>query len=242
MTDLSTCLKNLNETSDSIKSLYFRPPGIFTNSIIRKIDIITLLRDADSYENSLYYIDKQGIPERKDGTRGIVDKLNEEFEEVEFQQQQRQQQRSSSVIIVPKQLNEAIPENKVVKNLLNTFNEEIQIQDYEVDKLIETVFQLLDKYPIKGMNDELIKYQERYNQLINQIIENEGIIENQRQQLSTLNIKLNSFNYQNYQNLTDDIDLTKGQNIKDLIAKEEQEIRQLELELDTKTKQSSLFQ
>lgn len=158
MTDLLKSLEAINNSANSIKTLYFRPPGIFTNALISKPDITTLLRDADNYENSLYHVDTQGKAERVDGTRGVVDHLNDEFENLEIQQQQlasesneNQQYQTdfnrSSVVLVPKETGttvETSEQNKGVKNLLKKFNEANQ-GDYNVDVLCETVRQLLEK-------------------------------------------------------------------------------------------------
>lgn len=158
MTDLLKSLETINNSANSIKTLYFRPPGIFTNALISKPDITTLLRDADNYENSLYHVDTQGKAERVDGTRGVVDHLNDEFENLEIQQQQLASESNenqpyqtdfnrSSVVLVPKETGttvETSEQNKGVKNLLKKFNEANQ-GDYNVDVLCETVRQLLEK-------------------------------------------------------------------------------------------------
>lgn len=154
MTDLAHYIGAINESSSSLKTLYFRPPGIFTNAIIQKPDITSLLRDADAHENALYQVDTQGKPERKDGTRGTVDRLNDEFEQLELQQQlsedgvvvpQITELQRPSAVLVPKSVGDVPPDhNKGVKNLLSTFNEENE-KEYDVDVLCETVLQLLQK-------------------------------------------------------------------------------------------------
>lgn len=157
MTNLQHYLDSINNSANSIKTLYFRPPGIFTNALISKHDITALLRDADNYENTLYHVDRQGKAERVDGTRGVVDHLNDEFEHLEIQQQlniegadQANYQSDfnrPSVVLVPKEVEPTVEiseKNKGVKNLLNKFNEADQ-GNYDVDVLCETVRQLLEK-------------------------------------------------------------------------------------------------
>ena len=157
MSGLQSCLESINNSANSLKTLYFRPPGIFTNALISKPDITTLLRDADNYENTLYHVDPQGKAERVDGTRGVVDHLNDEFENLEIQQQlnsdgneiQNYQTEFNrpSVVLVPKEIDttvESSEQSKGVKNLLKKFNEANQ-GDYDVDVLCETVRQLLEK-------------------------------------------------------------------------------------------------
>jgi len=156
MSDLLSSLEAINNSADAIKNLYFRPPGIFTNSIITKPPITTLLRDADQYENTLYHIDSLGNPERKDGTRGVVDHLNEELIQLNIQRQKDNELIEQNqinlfkppVVIIPKEsdsnTSENIEENKGVNNLLKKFNE-VNQGDYDVDVLCETVRQLLEK-------------------------------------------------------------------------------------------------
>ncbi|CCH41358.1 DASH complex subunit [Wickerhamomyces ciferrii] len=157
MSDLLRYLNSIDETSDSIKSLNFTPPGIFTNSLITKPNIVSLLRDADQYENSLYQVDPQGKPERLDGTLGVVDTLNDDFDHLEIQQQQQlnnelndqdnNQISRKQAVIIPQRQNinkEKNDEDKGVKNLLKKFNETNQV-DYDVDVLCETIRQLLEK-------------------------------------------------------------------------------------------------
>lgn len=154
MAEISHYINAVNDSANSLKTLYFRPPGIFTNAIITKPAITSLLRDADSHENALYQVDTQGKPERRDGTRGVVDQLNDEFDQLELQQQMVEEGAGvpvineivrPSAVLVPKNVDEPAPDhNKGVKNLLSRFNEENE-REYDVDVLCETALQLLDK-------------------------------------------------------------------------------------------------
>lgn len=81
---LDYCLDQLTQCASSISTLYFKPPGIFHNAIVNNgntshADLITrLIRDGDPKEElSLYIIDKEGFPRRKDGKRGVFDYLTE---------------------------------------------------------------------------------------------------------------------------------------------------------------------
>lgn len=55
---LDSILTSVKQQSDSIQSLEFHQPGIFTNAIITKPPITRLLKDAASHEQSLYKINK----------------------------------------------------------------------------------------------------------------------------------------------------------------------------------------
>lgn len=52
--DLNFHIFRLVETAESISSVYFRPPGVFTNAMLTKPDITSLMRDADPSEEALY--------------------------------------------------------------------------------------------------------------------------------------------------------------------------------------------
>lgn len=155
MAEFDSILSSINESAESLKTLYFRPPGIFTNALILKPDITTLLRDADVHESSLYNVDKNGITERKDGSRGVVDTLNYEFDQLELQQlsdtmdhdhDAGESGTKPAVLFVHMDADHSnAPEvSKGVKNLLNRFNEE-NLSEYEFETLCSTVRELLEK-------------------------------------------------------------------------------------------------
>lgn len=147
MAEFDSIVKSIGESAESLKTLYFSPPGIFTNALVLKPDITTLLRDADINESSLYNVNKNGIAERKDGTRGVVDALNYEFDQSELQQlnETLNEETKPAVIMVSKNIENNVPEvNKGVKNLLNRFNEE-NLSQYEFEELLSTIRELLDK-------------------------------------------------------------------------------------------------
>ncbi|SCU86063.1 LADA_0D12024g1_1 [Lachancea dasiensis] len=82
--DLSECLNQIKQSGESISTLYFKPPGIFHNAIVSDssvsyADVITnIIRDGDAREEvSLYKIDQNGLPRRKDDKIGVFDFLTE---------------------------------------------------------------------------------------------------------------------------------------------------------------------
>ncbi|SCU91101.1 LAFA_0F01860g1_1 [Lachancea sp. 'fantastica'] len=81
---LNDCLEQLKVSSNSIQTLYFKPPGIFHNAIVPDpsvtyADIITnIIRDGDAQEEApLYKIDQNGLPRRRDDKVGVFDFLTE---------------------------------------------------------------------------------------------------------------------------------------------------------------------
>lgn len=53
MSDFNAILAGLSKTADSISEIYFRPPGTFTNAIIRNPPILSLIRDSDASEDKI---------------------------------------------------------------------------------------------------------------------------------------------------------------------------------------------
>ncbi|KAG5363252.1 hypothetical protein CJU89_2418 [Yarrowia sp. B02] len=56
-------LQSLQATSESIQTLYFRPPYMFTNSVTTNPNIIDLIRDPEPDEARLFTINKDMVPE-----------------------------------------------------------------------------------------------------------------------------------------------------------------------------------
>lgn len=81
---LDYCLQQIKKSTESISTLYFKPPGIFQNAVVPGKDkvysdlIVELIRDGDFIEEvSLYNTDEHGNLRRKDGKLGIYDHLLE---------------------------------------------------------------------------------------------------------------------------------------------------------------------
>lgn len=85
--------------------------------------------------------------------------------------------------------------------------------------------------PIDGVNEELENYVRKWELLNSEIMKHEETIEKQRRQLSMLNISLND------RELGTEKTQRKRKSAKDLIAQEEEEIRQLEAELSQRSKE-----
>lgn len=50
-------LLQIAENAESISTLYFRPPGSFTNAVIQKPEITNVIRDADASEQLLFKVE-----------------------------------------------------------------------------------------------------------------------------------------------------------------------------------------
>lgn len=55
---MDSILQEIEDKCDTIQSLKFQPPGIFTNAIISKPPITKLLKDAAAHEQALYRVSK----------------------------------------------------------------------------------------------------------------------------------------------------------------------------------------
>ncbi|KAH3900646.1 Spc34p SCDLUD_003642 [Saccharomycodes ludwigii] len=86
--NLDNILNKISNHCDSISTLYFKPPGIYSNAVLNNQDdntpdnnndkITKLIRDADPEEEASLYDSKNNeFPIRKDGSKiGIADYLN----------------------------------------------------------------------------------------------------------------------------------------------------------------------
>lgn len=57
MTSMNYHLIQIAENAKSITTLYFRPPGSFTNAVIQKPEITNVIRDADTNEQLLFKVE-----------------------------------------------------------------------------------------------------------------------------------------------------------------------------------------
>ncbi|CCD23553.1 Spc34p NDAI_0B05200 [Naumovozyma dairenensis CBS 421] len=86
---LDSCIREINQATESISTLYFKPPGIFHNAVVHNIvnkgsneyksNLTKLIRDCNPKEEvSLFKVDKvKKTIKRKDGQEGIFDYLSE---------------------------------------------------------------------------------------------------------------------------------------------------------------------
>ena len=86
---LDSCINELNQATESISTLYFKPPGIFHNAVVHNIvnknteeyksRLTKLIRDCNPKEElSLFKVDKnKKTIRRKDGRQGVFDYLSE---------------------------------------------------------------------------------------------------------------------------------------------------------------------
>ncbi|ODQ66324.1 hypothetical protein NADFUDRAFT_40965 [Nadsonia fulvescens var. elongata DSM 6958] len=78
MLSLDDHLVKIKETLTSINTLYFRPPGIFTNAVIGNPEITTLIRDLEQPEKGIFRVVPigSGAEKKRTGRKRKMDGLN----------------------------------------------------------------------------------------------------------------------------------------------------------------------
>lgn len=70
MSSIDYHILRIGENAESISTLYFRPPGSFTNAIILKPEITNIIRDCDESERPLFKIEDLAN-KKNDQNKGI---------------------------------------------------------------------------------------------------------------------------------------------------------------------------
>lgn len=191
-------LLKIAEASESIRTLEFRRPSIFTNAVILKPEITSLIHDADPQDHSLFRTSKN----------------------------------ASSA---DKHLSPYKPQKTASSNF-----DESELREWNVDVFCTAVERLVSMYPVPGVESKIASYRQRWHGLNKEILYYEDIVEEQRQQLSQLNISIenrdfedsnNTHNNNNYENDPEKL----AQVIQDTeleISKLEQEVERKQSEVD----------
>ncbi|ABN65516.2 predicted protein [Scheffersomyces stipitis CBS 6054] len=283
MASLNYFLDRTEQSIRSIQSQTFASPGIFTNAVVKKPNIMALLKDPTSDERSLYKISKPRMkttkasteirrrkraaladefmeikPERVDGKSTYVDRsfygvdnaaeTNEEKEEVVKRTVVQLPELSYDFPAINKNVTHSNVPSSPTKSGIPTSNAYFALsspEEADPSKLIDQVLTLLQKYPTlivnqEGIMEKLNAHQTDYVQLQEQINQLENEIETQKKQLNILNINYNditspirsesSGHMRTRESFEDEID------IDEYIAKEEQEIEELENQLNERQK------
>lgn len=224
MSRLNYFLERIEKSTELLQALEFGPSGIFTNTIIKKPKINRILKDVEGDEASLFRVIEPRSTDfngerrivRSDGKSIFMNDGNS-FENT-------YKNGTKGTIVQIAQLNNEILEENFAPKLVN-FDE-----NAEMDELCKRAYQLLEKYPNLIDNHQLLKqqvdtYSQEYYQL-NQSVKNlSEKINEQKHQLHTLNLELSPKKSRP--------DRDDDQDILDAIAREEDEIRQLQQLLDT---------
>lgn len=240
MSRFNELLKSLDNLCETINALNFDSPGIFTNAIINKPDVTTLIRDPSSAEQSLYKITKRKglgsllvrtkglslthsqllplIPERRDGKSVYVnDAANDDTGLVASRPQSRKRESDDED---NNDFNElSSPLKRRLVNQYNLISEEVLESD-DFDAIFRTVKDVTQKYPNlvndSKMPSTLELLSSRYEELRKLTADLESAIASQKQQYAAYN---------------DDDFASPSRNLDELIRTEERLIEDLEIQL-----------
>lgn len=241
MARLGDILTSIEALCDTMNNLNFEPPGIFTNAIINKPDVTSLIRDPSEAESSLYKINKgtglgslmlrlkddQGNgeklsflqPQRIDGKRV--------FEEIEGGS-------SGAVVSVPRLVN--VPDDDKKENIeamssptkkrfMSQYKlisaDVLESEDFEL--IYDTANDVILRYP-NIVNDSNIKETIKsirlaYDELLEETESLEKAVKQQKEQLGAQGDSIYELE-------------SPGRNVDELIRGEEELIEGLERELE----------
>lgn len=225
-------LERTEQSIKSIQSLEFSKQGIFTNAIVKRPNITTLLKDPSPDEQSLYRVVRPRLRFADGEENGDVRPGRVDGKSI-FSLNTSEEDGKRVVVQVPK-IRENIasdPPSSPTK-----FFPEYDTED--VGELCDIALNLTSKYPtLVGDGDTLEKiygYQRENNIISDEILTLERRIEEQKRQLNVLNINYSDIGSPTKSDNTkidtdpsdDDVD------IDEYIRREEEEIKELQMELE----------
>lgn len=201
MSKLAASLKRLDESAESIQSLYFAPGGIFTNALTLKPYITRLIRDAQDHEAAMYTFDKsKEVARRVDGSGGVLAQLEDDEADMDYREKQEP--------IVRKIERTAEQQNKDESHLLNRVNLLRNGDLNSVLKMIEIVELSLTEDQTDRLENIRAK-REKFELITEEVSKLELILEAQKRELKGLSVP-------------------NGPTQSELIRKEEAEIEELQ--------------
>lgn len=160
-------LQKIEKSADSIRTLYFRPPGTFSNSMLRPHDITSLIRDADDSEAVLFTLAQTNAVAKVAAAAELIKTANI----------------SSNL-----DSSSGSPSRSTKQQSTNG----AAANSYNVEMLCDTVETISQTYPMSGITEKLQKYRERYSVLCQSIREFDQVVEAQREQIKVLSDELKS--------------------------------------------------
>lgn len=247
MSSLIYFLERIEQSSESLQCHEFDPPGIFTNAIVKKPDIMKLLKDPSIDENSLYKISKIGNrepkhefkPERIDGKTMYIDQSFNEYADYDNKDKR-------TAVILPNLTNE---KNNLELNSSPTSIKRLRdvniVHTDDLGEMSNMIIDLIEKYPslvndYESILSKVLNYKEEHTLIMAEIAQLEQDIQGQRQQLNFLNINYSDLNSPtksgSESNMELSLDSQEDQelDLDELIRMEEEEIQQLEERLDNR--------
>ncbi|ODQ77179.1 hypothetical protein BABINDRAFT_163690 [Babjeviella inositovora NRRL Y-12698] len=232
-------IAQINKSAESLKTLDFRKPGIFTNALLLHPEITSLIRDADEHERALYRLNGSKEMERVDGSCVYAPrKSDEEGNKADesmliatdnsqynnYVQTQllgdlyTQHSSSHSRTTVQTPLLRTTPA-AVSKGVYDRDTEEVT---EEFDSLCSTIALLVAKFPVEGIAEKVRAYKRDYAALTGEISHYDTLVNRQREQLAGFTAEV------------EDEAEEETVSVEELIRIEEEEIAELEAQLRVK--------
>ena len=226
MPSLTYFLDRTDLSIESIQSLKFHAPGLFTNAIVKRPNITTLLKDPSIDEGSLYRVTKpirRGKSEKMDG---VMDLRPERVDGKCIYIENTDMAETRTVVQLPLMSEETSSPKKPFIS-----------KDADVNSMCDEMLSVIHKYPnlIEGRDellDRVILYQSEYKAFKHEVDYLEGEVEDQKKQLMMFNV--------NYSDAVSPIkrkekgegDAEDSRDVDEYIAMEEEKIRILEEKLN----------
>lgn len=235
MSRLEQIVSNVNALCDTVTDLEFAPPGIFTNAIITKPEVTSLIRDALVPEQSLYKISRSlGYPlaGRGNDEEPFVELKPERIDGKSMYIEKRFEDWKTTAVRIPEvvQTDEEEPDElssptkKQIASQYKLISPAI-IESGDVNDICAAVSHVVGQYPglVQGpsVQTKVLELQKEYNELVEETSNLETEVADQKRQLDYYNDSLNELSPSKREKL--DID--------EMISNEEDEIKQLEEEL-----------
>ncbi|RKF58577.1 putative dash complex subunit spc34 [Golovinomyces cichoracearum] len=232
MSLLKRHLEQISLSAETIASLPFPPPKIFTNALLHTPDITLLIRDTEPHERALFSVAQPPQP----ATSLKSEKPSSSRRRTVFNV-------SHGEVMAPRPSMRAPRQNTAVAAVLGPeLNRKVEISDsivsgdIDVEVLLCGVEKLNTVYSVPGVIDKVQDLRRRYAQISREIPHYEDTVEKQTTELEKMNWENQNNDYINDmddENEDASIDLEKASKFNkiitdDEIRKEENEIRELE--------------
>jgi len=184
MSLLATHLEQITLSSQSISSLPFLPPKIFTNALLAPHDITTLIRDTEPHERALFSVpppppSQPSLPESKSSSRRqtVFNVASGEVTAGPGPSARAPRRNTAVAAVLGGELHSAIKRNETGPK-----NGEI-----DVEVLLKGAERLGSVYALPGAKEEIARLRVRYGQLRTSLNYYEGKVDKQRRELERMN-------------------------------------------------------
>lgn len=238
MSQNSDAIAAINASCATIAALDFSGPGIFTNAIISRPEVTSLIRDALPPELSLYRITRNGPRGARFGASDDDVRAELRPERIDGKSIYNSgpfSENNTPAVRVPElaaqERHDAVdelssPTKKRIASQYKLIPASI-IESEDVNEICKAVAAVVEQYPTinngSGVRVRLAELQREYSELVAETTELEHKVEHQRDQLDIYKKSINDLPRRGASDSDTDID--------EMIARKEREIAELETEL-----------